>query len=313
MPLRLEQLRYLLTVAEEGQMTRAARKLHLAQPALSQAIAQLEAELGIDLLVRHARGVTLTPDGEKFLQKARLALAAANDAAVTAETLARSAAGMMEVGFIGPPPMINAPELFATFADEHPDAHISFRELPFPSGPTASWLDDVDVAFCHPPAVEPSIRVQAVRAEARTVVMPETHPMADREQLSAKDVLGETFLGYDSAVQPLWAGFHSLDDVRGRPAVLTDERAVTAAEMLALMASRRGIATVPHSDARIIERVLRGVVAIPIRDVEPALLALLWRRENSNPLVRELVAAARRLVAATADGAVPQPLSVASR
>src|SRR5438552_7760225 len=109
MPLRLEQLRYFVTVAEEGQMTRAARKLHVAQPALSQAIAQLESELGIDLLARHARGVTLTPAGEAFLPKARLALAAATDASTTAETLARAAASMLEVGFIGPPPLVNAP------------------------------------------------------------------------------------------------------------------------------------------------------------------------------------------------------------
>ena len=85
MPLRLEQLRYFVTVAEEGQMTRAARKLHLAQPALSQAIAQLESELGIDLLVRHARGVTLTPAGETFVPKARLALAAADAQVFTVE------------------------------------------------------------------------------------------------------------------------------------------------------------------------------------------------------------------------------------
>src|SRR5213593_484826 len=102
MPLRLEQLRYFVTVAEEGQMTRAARKLHLAQPALSQAIAQLEGELGIDLLERHPRGVTLTPAGEAFLPKARAALDADTDAALTARSLARAARDTMEVGFIGP-------------------------------------------------------------------------------------------------------------------------------------------------------------------------------------------------------------------
>src|SRR6266571_8981421 len=83
MPLRLAQLRYLVTAAEEGQMTRAARKLHLAQPALSQAIAQLESELGVELLHRNPRGVTPTEAGEAFLAKARTALAATEDAALT--------------------------------------------------------------------------------------------------------------------------------------------------------------------------------------------------------------------------------------
>jgi DNA-binding transcriptional LysR family regulator len=312
MPLRLEQLRYLVTVAEEGQMTRAARKLHLAQPALSQAIAQLESELGIDLLVRHSRGVTLTPAGESFLPKARLALKAANEAAMTAQTLARSAACMVEIGFIGPPPAINAPELFARFTEDHPDAHVSFRELAFPSGPTGPWLADVDVAFCHPPLLEPQLLVQAVRREPRAVVMPETHPLATREELSARDVLDEVFIGYHPTVQPLWAGFHSLDDIRGGPAALTDERALTVPEMLALMASRRAIAVIPRSDARIVEKVLRGVVAVPLHDAEPAVLSLVWRRDSNNPLVRELVAAARTLAALDDEALAPQ-LSAAQR
>src|SRR5205823_11580748 len=90
-PFKRGQLRYFVTVADEGQMTRAARKLHVAQPALSHAIAQLEAELGIELLQRHARGVSLTPAGEAFLVKARTALAAGTEAEQTAKSLARAA------------------------------------------------------------------------------------------------------------------------------------------------------------------------------------------------------------------------------
>ena len=101
MTARRRQLHYLVTVAEEGQITSAARKLHLAQPALSQAIAQLEAELGIELLERHPRGVTLTPAGETFLVKARRALAAEIDAAQTAQALARAARGAIAIGFVG--------------------------------------------------------------------------------------------------------------------------------------------------------------------------------------------------------------------
>ena len=76
----LRQLRYFVMVAEEGQITRAASRLHVAQPALSQAIAQLEARLGVALFVRHARGMTLTPAGEAYLEAARTAVTAVADA-----------------------------------------------------------------------------------------------------------------------------------------------------------------------------------------------------------------------------------------
>ncbi|MGA2321991.1 MAG: LysR family transcriptional regulator [Solirubrobacteraceae bacterium] len=109
MPFKRGQLRYFVTVAEEGQMTRAATKLHIAQPALSQAIAQLESELGFSLLERHARGVTLTPAGEKFLEKARVALAAAADAFLMAESLARAVKRTIGFGFMGSPPVLNQP------------------------------------------------------------------------------------------------------------------------------------------------------------------------------------------------------------
>src|SRR3989442_15598973 len=120
------QLRYFVTVADEGQMTRAARKLHVAQPALSHAIAQLEAELGIELLARHARGVSLTAAGEAFLVKARVALAASTDAEMTAKSLARAAQATLGFGFVGSPPAVHSRELFAAFAEVRPEAQVSF-------------------------------------------------------------------------------------------------------------------------------------------------------------------------------------------
>jgi DNA-binding transcriptional LysR family regulator len=306
MAIRLEHLRYLVAVVDEGQITRAARKLHVAQPALSQALAQLESELGIQLLERHARGVTLTPAGETFLAKARAALTAANDAAATARALARAAKGAMEVGFIGPPPLVHAPELFAAFAGAHPEAELSFRELPFPRGSTSSWLEEVDVAFCHAPAIDPRVRMQAVRVEPRTVVAPRRHPLARRGELAVAELLDETFLGYDDAVQPEWAAFHSLDDHRGKPPPrVTAERASAPPEMLMLMASGRGITTVPASDAGIIRKVLRAVVAIPVPDADPAVLSLVWHRDTTNPLVHGLVAFARDLAEGANDVRLP--------
>jgi DNA-binding transcriptional LysR family regulator len=296
---KLQQLLYFVRVAEEGQMTRAAKTLHLAQPALSQAIAHLEEQLGVELLRRHPRGVTLTPAGEAFFVKARLALEAAEDAELTARSLTRAARKTIELGFLGSPPMLDAPELFAAFAYLHPEAEVSFRELPFPTGSTAGWLEEVDVALCFSPTSHPEVEIQPLRVEPRVVVAASDHPLAQRAELTAAEVLDETFPGTHPSVDPLWAGFWQLDDLRGeQPPRLTTDKAINPHELAAIVASGRAITITPASDGANIARALPSVVAIPLRDAEPAVLSLVWRRDNPNPLVEALVLAAKNLAAA---------------
>jgi DNA-binding transcriptional LysR family regulator len=290
------QLLYFVTVAEEGRMTRAAAKLHVAQPALSRSIAQLESDLGLQLFERHSRGVTLTPAGATFLEKARLALAAYADAAETAHSLARAAAGEIELGFVGFPIRLQAPDLLDAFAAARPHVDFRFHELQFPSRSTASWLGQVDIALSYQPPADPDVRAQALRAEPRVVLAPKGHPLAKRSELTVAEVLDETFLGVAPSVEPAWAGFWSLDDHRGNPAPhLTAGRASNSHEMFAMIAEGRAITTVPASQAAIILSVLSSVVAIPLRDAKPLVLALIWRLDHHTPLIGDLVAVARNL------------------
>jgi DNA-binding transcriptional LysR family regulator len=296
MSFRGGQLRYFVAVAKEGQITRAAASLHLAQPALSQAIAQLEAELGMTLFERHSRGVSLTSAGEAFLPKAEAAVAGEDAAVAVAEALKRSAAGIVEVGFIGPPPTMSTPELFSAFALEHPEVEVSFRDLPFPSGPTLAWLRDVDVALCVRPEIDREVGTQVVRRDLRAVVANRSHPLAEKTEITFEEVLEETFISFHPAVQAKWTAFHNLDDHRGGPPrSVTTDRAGSSLQMLGIMTTRGGISTAPLTDARLAMLVSPEVVAIPVIDAVPATVSLVWPRGASHPGVRALASIAKRL------------------
>ena len=293
---RASQLQYFIAVAEEGQITRAARRLKLAQPVLSQAVAQLESEVGVELLKRNARGVALTSAGKAFLVDARRALAAEIDAARTAQALARAGRGTIAVGFVGPPPAVSDPELFASFGKAHPELEVSFHDLPFPCGATAEWLAGVDIAVCHPPAAEEGVCAHPVRVEPRAIVAHKSHPLAARLELDVADVLEETFVSYHPSVQPGWAGFHCLDDHRGGPPEhLTNDQAQTSLHMLAIMASGRAVTAVPQTDATLARQVVPDVAVIRLSNADPARVSLVWRSDEPNPLVAMLVATAERL------------------
>ena len=293
----LRQLHYFVTVAEEGQLTRAASKLHIAQPALSQAMAQLESQFGVDLLARHPRGVSLTPAGEAFFAKARAALEAVADADFAAQSHSRADSGRVEWGFSGLPPMARAPELFAAFTAANPHAQVSFRDLSWPRGTTAAWLQPVDIALLFSPTPHPDVEVYPLRSEPRVVLAASTHPLAARSELAVAEVLDETFCGTHPTLEPVRAGFWRLDDHRGGPCRSTVGETANAQEMIAVIASGGAVTTAPASAGPTFQSALPSGVAIPLRGATPTVLALVWHKHNPNPLVDNIVATARSTAA----------------
>jgi DNA-binding transcriptional LysR family regulator len=290
---RLSQMSYFVAIAEEGQMTRAARRLHLAQPALSHAMAQLESRLGVKVFERSAHGVELTPAGELFLPKARTALAAVADAERAAQSLSVAACGSLEFGFLGVAPVIDSPRSLERLSRLHPEIEVRYRELPFPSAPTSSWLAHVDVAACHMPPRDPHVWSLPIRSESRMVLASARHPLSERSEVRVADVLDETFVGFHPSVDSTWAGFWSLDDHRGaRPARVTGDAAGNPQEVLASLAARCAITTVPATVGRVLSRAWNGVVAIRLRDALPATITLVGHEDQRNPH-----AAAMRVVA----------------
>jgi DNA-binding transcriptional LysR family regulator len=302
MVLKQSQLSHFIKVAETGQMTLAASALCVPQAALSQSISQLEAEVGAKLLERHPRGISLTPAGATFLEKAKLALAAQADAAATAASLARDLRGMLQIGFLSIPPMLMAPELLEAFAAARPDVEISSRELRFPSCAPSSWLADLDVALCHAPVPDPQLGILALREDPRAVVMPADHRLARRGTLTVEEILGETFYGVHPSVDPDWRSFWNLEKERGGAARVTADEPTNTLEQVAAMATSRAISTLPASVAAIVVDLVPSLVALPLIDAAPAACALVWHRSRPSAVVADLLALAGALApgAATA-------------
>jgi DNA-binding transcriptional LysR family regulator len=309
MPFRRGHLEYFVVVAEEGQITSAARRLGVAQPALSQAIAQLESETGLKLLERHARGVRLTPAGESFYAKARLAVEATGEALSTARSLVRAREGTIEFGFLGAPPSIEGRVEMEGFAIAYPEIEVRYHDMPFPSRSTSAWLGDVDVAVCHLPPRDEGVWSRVVRHEPRVALVPSEHPLAEREELAVADLLEETYIGFAPSVDPGWAGFWSLDDHRGGPPErMTGDRAANPQEVLAALGGGSGAVTiVPLAAANVLRNVLAGIAAIPIGDAAPSRIALVGHEDRRNPLVSALLSYAELLALARPEREAGRP------
>jgi DNA-binding transcriptional LysR family regulator len=294
MEFRRGHLHYFVTVAEEASITRAAEKLHISQPTLSQAISLLESDLGLALLERHGRGVRLTPDGDAFLVKARAALSAWVEAMTVGQSYVNTDANAIVFGFLGVPPGLDSPVPLERFLRAHPDSDVRYLELPFPTRETSAWLGEADIAVCHRPPPDAEVWRHPLRSERRVVLAPRSHAVAGSRELGVAELLEETFIGFHPAVDPAWAGFWSLDDHRGAPPRrVTADAAANPQEVMAALALRDAITTVPESVARLVASPAISLEAIPVTDALPAELELFGRKDSHNPRVAALLAFAR--------------------
>jgi DNA-binding transcriptional LysR family regulator len=298
----LRQFRYFVTVVDEGQMTRAAQRLHLAQPALSQSIAALERELQVELLIRHPRGVTATEAGAAFYQRARESIAAAERATTEARALAPDARSRIVIGSL-PGLLSGVAGVFASLAQARPDVEVRTRELDFATQLSLLRTGEVDAEVLLPPpdpGVAADLEIVAIGSMALAVNLSEAHPLAGRRQLSSADIIDEPFPGRDSRIPDHWADTYWLTAQRGaRPRVIA-ERPLTPDEVWYLVASGRCVTVGPALFAPYIEA-MGGVAVRPLTDVPPAVLAVAARRDDRRDAVRALIDAARAQGAADVD------------
>jgi DNA-binding transcriptional LysR family regulator len=294
MALDLRHLRYFAAVADEGQMSRAAVRLNLAQPALSQAIASLERELGIQLLVRHSRGVRPTPAGRVLHAKAMAAIAAVEDAEVSIRAVARAERSRLIVGFPRESFEIVG-GVIGTLRRRDPQFEVVARELDVRARLVELRAGRIDAEFLWPAADAEDLAVERLLASPRVALLWAGHPLASRTGIRFEEIASETFPGLHPDVPSEQAEFHLLTAERGRQPRVTREKPATVDETWSLIVNRRAISVCPEFLAAQYARA--GVVAVRVVDVEPVAVGLAHRRGDDRPTVTALVAAARATAA----------------
>jgi DNA-binding transcriptional LysR family regulator len=202
--MELRHLRYFLAVAEELNFTRAARRLNIAQPPLTQQIKALEAEMGVMLFDRSGYRVELTDAGKSFVPQVARILADVRNAVLIAKRAAAGEVGHVRVGFTESAsfnPLVTA--AFRNFRVAYPEVEVSLEEGP--STVLAAALRDgrVDAAFIRPPLrTAAGIALHLIDEEEMVVAVSSAHPLAGREDLEIRDLANETFVLYPRTERP---------------------------------------------------------------------------------------------------------------
>ena len=296
--MELRHLRYFVAVAREGHVTRAAEKLRMQQPPLSQQIRALEEEVGATLLLRNQRKVELTAAGAAFLARAREILAAVEDAALEARRVQRGEVGRLAIGFVGSAMYSFVPELLRAFRDRYPDIQLRLHELGTTEQLRQLENGRLDVGFMRIPVARPELRVETVLDEEVVAALPDLHPLAAQLEVTLDDLRGQPLVLLTRSGAPgLRAALDGTIDRLGGEDNIVQE----AAEMqtvIGLVAAGVGISLVPESVRALVRH---GVTYRPLDGKTPVVrLAMAWRASDDSPVLTAFLEKAR--AAAPAEG-----------
>jgi DNA-binding transcriptional LysR family regulator len=265
----LRVLGYFVAVAEEGHIGRAAQRLGMTQPPLSRAMRALEHDLGVGLLERTARGVTLTPSGATLLVEARDVLARA---ALLRERV--RGPSPFAIGTLADTADLVGGRLVAAFRDRHPGVEVSVHEADL-GDPTAGLrAGRVDVALTRTPFDDAGLGTRVLAAEPVGVVVLADDAVAGRASVAVAELAGREWVRMPDG-DPVWRAYWSGGEPEG-PVVRTIQECLQSV----LWNGRTALAPVEQP-------VPPGLTVVPVDDRPPSELVVAWRDES--PLVRSFV------------------------
>lgn len=288
--MELRHIRYFLAVAEELNFTRAARRIGIGQPPLSNQIRDLEEEIGAPLFRRLPHGAELTEAGQVFLPEARAILAKAGQAKALALRAARGELGRLRVGFTGSAAFSAiVPSSVRSFRRTHPEIDLTLEEAHTTRLLERLDAEELDAVFIRPGRADPpGFRSHVLGEESMVIALPSGHPLAEADTLPLSALSDEPFVLFPRA-----AGPSLFDEIitacrRAGFEPILGQIAPQITSIANLIAVELGVSVVPLAVAQI--RV-PGVSYIPISGDGPvALLALATRRDECSAVVRNFIA-----------------------
>jgi DNA-binding transcriptional LysR family regulator len=245
--MELRHLRYFVAVAEEENVTRAAAKLHVAQPAVSRQIRDLEEELGVTLLERTAKAVRLTEPGRLFLAEARAVLQRADEAIVAVRAVADGAAGELHVGYAPSLTVEILPRALRRFQAEFPKVRVALHDFSTSEMLAGLREGSLHLALTIEPAGDQlrGLRFHELARYPMCVAVAPGHPFARSRSLTLAKVATEPLIAYSRADYPEYHdSLAATFALVGRPPAIVEEHdSVTS--LIAAVEAGHGLALVP--------------------------------------------------------------------
>ncbi|MGW3495092.1 LysR family transcriptional regulator [Streptomyces sp. NPDC001020] len=285
----LQQMRYVVAVAETRNFTRAAERCFVVQSSLSHRIANLERELGVKLFARSSRRVELTRAGEAFLVDARECLAAADRAVAAAAAATGVIRGRLAVGVIVTTAAVDVPELLQRYRARHPDVRVSLRYGHSNKLVAAIRDGDLDIAFLGLPESERLSGVESVVLDhdKHVLVVPTGHRLAAASQVTLREIAEETFVDFENG-SPGRAQSDEAFAAAGLVRNVAYEAGVIDL-MTRLIARGLGIALLPSAFIRPRAAENPDLALVPVVDGPRRIEYLVWNRFNPSPATRAML------------------------
>ena len=288
----LRQMRYFQALAEERNFTRAAERLHMAQPPLTRQIRALEEELGADLFVRTAKGVTLTEAGMALMDEVPNLLALAQRAKERALLASQGHTGRLDIGIFGSGVLDAIPRILARFHADRPEVKIVLHNLTKTEQIEALRERRISVGFNRLIPPEADLKVVTVLRETMMIALPAHHALAKKASLTIPDLSDQPLILYPrlpiaGLAQQVMQAF-----VREKAVLRVEQEVEDVLTAIALVAGGFGVCVTTASSAslRLPGVVYRPLISKHLREIE---LSCLYRQSDESPLLAAFVSVVR--------------------